>query len=82
LKKLPLTLIGHIATIKMKILPQINYLFSMIPITPTDCSKNLILSPSISIGKMKNQGEHLQDFKTLKRQLSGKKTNIKTSESI
>lgn len=34
--KLPLTLIGRIATIKMKILPQINYLFSMIPITPTD----------------------------------------------
>jgi len=31
--KLPLTLIGCITTIKMKILPQINYLFSMILIT-------------------------------------------------
>ena len=34
--KLPLTLIGRIATVKMKTLPQINYLFSMIPSTPTD----------------------------------------------
>lgn len=34
--KLPLTLIGRIATVKMKTLPQINYLFSLLPITPTD----------------------------------------------
>lgn len=34
--KLPLTLIGRIATVKMKTLPQINYMFSMIPTTPTD----------------------------------------------
>ena len=32
---LPLTLLGRIATVKMKILPQINYLFSMIPSKPT-----------------------------------------------
>ena len=31
-----LTLIGRIAAVKMKTLPQINYLFSMIPITPKD----------------------------------------------
>ena len=34
--KLPLTLIGRIATVKMKTLPQINYQFSLLPITPTD----------------------------------------------
>lgn len=33
---LPLTLTGRIAAVKMKILPQITYLFSMIPTTPTD----------------------------------------------
>ena len=33
--KLPLTLIGRIAAVKMKTLPQIIYLFSMIPTTPT-----------------------------------------------
>ena len=32
---LPITLLGRIATVKMKILPQINYLFSMIPFKPT-----------------------------------------------
>ena len=41
--KLPLTLIGWIATVKMKTLPQINYLFSMIPTTPqTNVSKHSI----------------------------------------
>ena len=34
--KVPLTLIGRIATVKNKTLPQINYLFSMLPTTPTD----------------------------------------------
>lgn len=33
---LPLTLIGRIATIKMKILPKLNYLFSNIPVTPPE----------------------------------------------
>ncbi len=32
---LPLSLIGRIATVKMKILPQINYLFSVIPFEPS-----------------------------------------------
>lgn len=32
---LPLSLIGRIAIVKMKILPQVNYLFSMIPFKPT-----------------------------------------------
>ena len=33
---LPLSLLGRIATVKMKILPHINYFFSMLPITPTE----------------------------------------------
>lgn len=33
---LPLSLIGRIATVKLKILPHINYYFSMLPVTPTD----------------------------------------------
>ena len=32
--KLPLTLIGRISAVKMNILPKINYLFSMTPVTP------------------------------------------------
>lgn len=32
---LPISLLGRIATVKMKILPQINYLFAMIPFKPT-----------------------------------------------
>uniref|UniRef100_A0A3Q1CLT5 Reverse transcriptase domain-containing protein n=1 Tax=Amphiprion ocellaris TaxID=80972 RepID=A0A3Q1CLT5_AMPOC len=32
---LPISLLGRIATVKMKILPKINYLFSMIPFKPT-----------------------------------------------
>lgn len=31
-----LSLMGCIPTVKMKTLPQINYLFTMLPITPTD----------------------------------------------
>lgn len=31
----PISIIGRIATIKMMILPRLNYLFSMIPIQPT-----------------------------------------------
>lgn len=34
--KLPLSLIGGIACIKMKILPRLNYLFSNIPVIPPD----------------------------------------------
>ena len=34
-KSLPISLMGRVATIKMIILPKVNYLFSMIPIKPS-----------------------------------------------
>ena len=67
--KHPLTLIGRIAAVKMKTLPQINYLFSMIPTTPIDNWFKTLNSlttqfywkyknPRISLSTLQNKKSH------------------------
>lgn len=68
-KNLPLSLIGRISAVKMKILPQITYLFTMVPAIPTDNWFKSINStitqfywknkrPRISLSTLQNSKQH------------------------
>lgn len=80
----PHSLIGRTATVKMKILPQINYLFSMLPTTPTEQWFKFLnsINQLYSEKKQKTNKYHYQLYRRKKSQGGTKLFTIRVANQL